>query len=264
MAKRRKKINIQDWAASLLTIAVTIGTVIVIFFIPPEQVQVQSGDTVVSLSGISNKEDRPSVKRREDIVAPFTAIVSPVYEITTPTQLPDVLEIEFKYDLSWLGNSREDLLQLLIFDQILNAWRPVVSEVNFEKKQVEAVLPQVETESLWGLGIVLPLTFEREQDLLLQEILQHPPEGAISYQAYSALAIVPGDFVVIRDPLNQGGCDGLFQVGKEKLVMVAEKTVNGATLNVTVVWQRAHGCVEGEVIRATGEVDHSKESAKLF
>ncbi|MBI4599014.1 hypothetical protein HY734_02350 [Candidatus Uhrbacteria bacterium] len=95
---------------------------------------------------------------------------------------------------------------------------------------------------------------EREVQKLMQELLAHPPIGAVGYHVTAAMSTQLNDFVLVDEEAGRGGCAGRFQHGTRQQATWADAhigtEVSSALLRVQVLWEiDADGCPSGQTVR---------------
>ena len=105
-------------------------------------------------------------------------------------------------------------------------------------------------ESWWAIGEQIEREPSRYMATLLNELTAYPPEGAIAYEAFVTFASVEGDFVLIAEDYDRGGCDGALLTTTDVTMTSQEHETDEGIERVQVLWYLADGCVEGQHIES--------------
>lgn len=241
-----RRIIKQKTVIMLVIILVVAGTFVALFALAPEAVRLHSADGCFSLTGEIGQESQVSFSERLDLAGPFSLIVGPVYEINFDSELlPGPFDLTLCADPAW---GPVNQLSIYAYDDELALWRmmPSVTDPLDQTLSTEIRVPF----SLWAVG--RNFTFEQPavHEALLNELLAWPPKQAVGYRVFASFAIEPGDFVLVDDQVQRGGCSGVYFPGSEQTLTSAERETAGGIYRLSVVWELGGGCLADEEIRA--------------
>lgn len=241
-----RRIIKQKTIIMLVITLVVAGSLVALFALTPESVRLRSADGCFNLVGEIGVESEVVFNERLDLTGPFSLIVGSVYGIDFGSQvLPQPFSLALCVDPAW-GVLNE--LSIFAYDDELSAWRMMQSVNNpFDSTlTTEIRIPF----SLWAVGRSFTFGVPTVHDSLMNELLAWPPEAAVGYRVYSSFAIEDGDFVLINDQVQRGGCSGVYFSGSDQTITSVERVVAGGTYRLSVIWEMGEGCMEGEEISA--------------
>jgi hypothetical protein len=236
----------QKFLLWLLAAAVALGTFFVVFSLAPEEVRLVSDDGCFVLTGHS-ASPQPAFSTRLDLAGPFTAVYAPVYTIDFGRAvLPEPFALSL-CAVPALGPVENSVIYS--YDANFGFWvrRSTVADPATSRLSVEISSPA----ELWAAGRPLVFTAPASHFSLLEKLLAFPPASAVGYRVFSSVATADGDFVLLDDQVDRGGCDGRFQTGPSHTLTTVEQAKDGANYRLTAVWELNGGCGPYGVMAST-------------
>lgn len=238
---RRNTLNAGRTGAMLLVaLAVLVGTGTVGFLPDPEARVTTSADGAVRIEGSWRADVPPPAILRRSLPGPLLAVRGAPYEISAPLAPEGSL-----YRVSFnIGSSLGERPVLYQFDADLAAWRALPAEQSADQWRLQ-IETQALSAGLWGMGISLPVDRPAGAEGALRDALRVWPPGAVGYQAFAMRVNAAGDAVLLADPVDTGGCDGLFHLGNTQTKTSRDVPFGDDAYRIVVRWQMADGCSPG-------------------
>ncbi len=253
MAKRRR-ISKYQLVTTLVIAGVFIGTIFATFIISPEDILAESDDGIVRVEGFAKAGTSVEIEKQTQTLPPFPPVLGDVYRIHIDGQpLPPSFVVRFRYNedaVAVFGQGSGGGVSVMVYDTRLLAWRYLPTVVDVQEQTVTAEVPPGLNAQLWSYGIVSSGVAPENADVLLDELISFPPEGAVGYIASDAFGSEEIDYIVRNIQLDRGGCDGVYRTGKEETMTSKEVHWDGNTYRIIVYWQIDEGCSEGEIMRS--------------
>lgn len=236
----------QNTVITLVIIMAAAGTLVAIFTLAPESVHLRSADGCFYLQGKIGQASEVTASQRLDLDKAFSVLPGPIYEINFGSDfLPSPFTLTLCAQPQW-GPINE--LSIYAYDDKLAVWRPMQSVPDPGNSTLTA---EIRTPfSLWGVGRRLAFETPNEHEAMMEELLAWPPESAVGYRVYASFALEDGDFVLVDDLVERGGCSGVYFSGVKQSGISVEKEAVGGIYRLNAIWELGEGCMEGEEIRA--------------
>jgi hypothetical protein len=230
----------------LVVIVVTGGLV---FFHDPETVALQSGDGVMSVSGVARQPQAFKIVTNESLGEPLVGLV---YEVS-PEQI--ILDQPITISFNLTAEQRDQDLGVYYFDPALKMWS-LVPEL--DSSQAEVLTFKTKHLGRFSLGRPLELESPVFANKYL-ELLALAPTNTVGYEI--AVGVSVSDKVIVRleDQGQLGGCNGEFLTGDDLENSQLSQAINtlkdgeSVTANFifTANWltSKSGSCAEGEILR---------------
>lgn len=231
-----------------VTVAVLIGTALVIGLPEPESHVVKSVDGQVQVEGTWADGGQAPRVVKQTVTTPFVALQGAAYQISgsvAPVGSPYLLTFAAPADV--VGSA-----VLYRYNPDLDAWQIYPSTPAADGWSLTTQVQSLPT-TLWGVGAVMAVQRPAFSATMLDELLGDAPPNAVGYEGSDALVNASGDAVVLSDPLDTGGCDGIFMLGSSQTKTSRQIPFETGTYRVTVTWQLGNGCTAGTTMTSARE-----------